>query len=153
MDVLAVDLSARMARLSSARLGPHRVVRASCSRLPLQDASFDVVLCVAVLHHLPDRSSRAGCLAEIGRVLAPGGRALVSVWSERAPRFASVGPDQEVRVPFGSALRPYHLYTPGELEGECDLAGLLCEPFEEGENLCATVRRLPSADARGACRP
>lgn len=55
-----------------------RVRRASLLALPFGDASFDRVLCLDVLEHL-QYASQAAALAEIARVLAAGGEALVSV--------------------------------------------------------------------------
>lgn len=46
------------------------------NRLPFRDAAFDTVLCTEVLEHLP---SPERCIAEIARVLAPGGRLLLTV--------------------------------------------------------------------------
>ncbi len=45
-------------------------------RLPYPDGSFDVVLSSLMMHHLPDDLKREG-MAEIARVLKPGGRLLV----------------------------------------------------------------------------
>src|SRR5947208_4841301 len=69
------DISPGMVRtlaLNAARLGLQvRAARADAESLPFPDASFDLVLGHAVLHHLPDLGR---AFAEFHRVLAPGGR-------------------------------------------------------------------------------
>jgi SAM-dependent methyltransferase len=55
-----------------------RVTRGSLTALPYRDGEFDRALCLDVLEHLSfDEQPRA--LAELWRVLKPGGRLLVSV--------------------------------------------------------------------------
>jgi len=46
------------------------------ARLPFRSASYDTLLAVEVLEHVPDASS---CVAEFARVLVPGGRLLLTV--------------------------------------------------------------------------
>ncbi len=57
--------------------------------LPYADASFDVVLCQQVLHLIPNR---AAALADMRRVLVPGGRLGLSVWRamEYSPAFIPI---------------------------------------------------------------
>jgi ubiquinone/menaquinone biosynthesis C-methylase UbiE len=64
-----------------------RYLAGSAERIPLPDASCDVVLMFLSFHHFPDR---AGAAAEIARVLAPGGRVLVrSTFADRMERFGT----------------------------------------------------------------
>lgn len=74
-------------------------------RLPFADASFDSVICVSVLEHLTDDRQRATALRELGRVLRPGGRAVVTL---------------DVNLD-GSALNIYRFDHPETLDGLCML--------------------------------
>lgn len=58
------------------KTGPHVTTIGDLVRLPFANASFDVVVCIHVLEHIPD--DRRG-ISELFRVLKPGGWALVSV--------------------------------------------------------------------------
>jgi ubiquinone/menaquinone biosynthesis C-methylase UbiE len=57
----------------------------NAAALPFADATFDVVLCQQGLQHIEDREA---AVREMRRVLVPGGRAVVSMFSQRT--------DQEV---------------------------------------------------------
>jgi ubiquinone/menaquinone biosynthesis C-methylase UbiE len=74
--LVCFDLSFQMLRRARNRLKssiPQSLV-ADLTRLPFADASFDCVTCGFVLEHLPD--ARLG-LAELARVMVPGGRMLL----------------------------------------------------------------------------
>lgn len=58
------------------------VAVADAARLPLAGASVDLVWCIHVLHHLPDPSA---VLAEIHRVLRPGGSLVLAESVEDNP--------------------------------------------------------------------
>jgi ubiquinone/menaquinone biosynthesis C-methylase UbiE len=78
-EVVGVDPSRRMRRMAerfTARLRPKvTVLDGSAERLPLEDRSATVAWAVASVHHWDDVD--AG-LAELHRVLAPGGRVLLA---------------------------------------------------------------------------
>jgi SAM-dependent methyltransferase len=65
--------------------------RVDVVRMPFEDASFDIVLCSHVLEHVPDDRT---AIAEIRRVLRPGGRAIiiVPVKIERTEEFLDPSP-------------------------------------------------------------
>jgi ubiquinone/menaquinone biosynthesis C-methylase UbiE len=80
-QVTAVDVSQAMCtRLSelveSAGLQNVTIVCADASRLPLSDRSFDLAISNYCLHHLDD-AGKAQALAELARVLRPGGRLVI----------------------------------------------------------------------------
>ena len=87
---IGIDLSSGMARFSATRKGL-TVAQASATDLPFADGSFDVVYSFKVLPHVPDLGA---AIAEIRRVLRPGGRAFVEVynpWSLKRLAAAATG--------------------------------------------------------------
>ena len=54
-------------------------------RLPFPDQTFDAVLSTLMMHHLPAPLKRQG-LAEIGRVLKPGGRVVIADFTRKQER-------------------------------------------------------------------
>jgi ubiquinone/menaquinone biosynthesis C-methylase UbiE len=78
--VAGLDVNAGLlgvARAASAHITPAiKWYETSAESIPLPEDTFDVVLCQLGLMFIPDK---AGALREMHRVLAPGGRALVSV--------------------------------------------------------------------------
>jgi ubiquinone/menaquinone biosynthesis C-methylase UbiE len=72
-DVVGVDISRAMLTRAHERIGA-RVAEADAHRLPFPDTSVDGALTIWVLHLVADP---AGVVAEIARVLRPGGRFVV----------------------------------------------------------------------------
>lgn len=85
-------------RAQAARRGGLRIVAAVGEALPWPDASVDGLLAHEVLEHVADDRR---CLAEIARVLAPGGRALIFVPNRGWP-FETHGIQWRGRYRFGN---------------------------------------------------
>lgn len=89
-NIAGADVSAPMigkAREVAPELAWHE---ADAVALPFADRAFDLVLSQQMLQFVPDRRA---ALREVRRVLAPGGRLLVSTWRPRAhqPLFEALG--------------------------------------------------------------
>ena len=76
-EVVALDVSERMVELARGRGVDARV--GDVQALPFADASFDTVVAAWMLYHVPDLDRG---LAEIARVLAPGGQLVAVTNSE-----------------------------------------------------------------------
>ena len=93
----SVQMIARARRKAARRSLPIDFQVGLIEQLAFPDQSFDVVLSTMMMHHLPDDLKRQG-LAEIARVLKPGGRLLVLDFNRleehhgRPARPAQTGP-------------------------------------------------------------
>ena len=126
--VIGLDVSAGLLRTAHERARERgfadslELVQGDAASLPLRSDTVDVAVYVATLHHLRPREQRIASLSELARVLAPGGRALVSAWSTAHDRFdATSGFDTTVAwtLPGGERVpRFYHIYAPAEFESD-----------------------------------
>jgi SAM-dependent methyltransferase len=115
VELVAVDISARMVELTAARGIDARV--ADVQALPFEDAEFDVAVANWVLYHAPDVDL---AIRELARVLRPGGRLVaatlgvdhtVEVWRlvggepTRDLSFWSENGEERLRKAFSSVQR------------------------------------------------
>jgi ubiquinone/menaquinone biosynthesis C-methylase UbiE len=149
--VVGLDASRALLRIARERASERGYadafapVAGDAGSLPLRDGSVDAAVHVATLHHLRSRERRVGALTELGRVLAPGAPALVSVWSVTHDRFdADRGHDRTVdwTLPGGETVaRFYHVYDPDEFDADLAASGLVVERTTVSSGNCyATVR-------------
>jgi SAM-dependent methyltransferase len=110
--VVGADLNEQMLDVARAADPAIEWIQADAAALPLPDDAFDRVYCQQGLQFMPDP---AAAVAEMRRVLAPGGRLAVSVW------------------------RPSETYETlaGLLDAES--AAIMRSPFAGGDELCALV--------------
>ena len=104
-DYHGLDIAAGPVRMMQARLGriegakPEQVVQGSALAMPFADASFEEVVAIGCLHHTGDLF---GSLAEVRRVLRPGGRLVMMVYNRHSLRRALAAP----RLPCARRARP-----------------------------------------------
>ncbi|MBI2076964.1 MAG: class I SAM-dependent methyltransferase [Euryarchaeota archaeon] len=96
LDVVALDFSRRLLHHTRRQSERADLVEAAVERIPFRDSTFDAGIAAAVLHHVRGAEERIAVVRELVRVLRPGARLLLSVWSRDQPRF---GPGKEPRPP------------------------------------------------------
>ena len=69
----AVEENVNLGKELHPEIADHLQVADMREPLPFADASFDVVLCNAVIQHLPSETAETKTIPELTRVLAPGG--------------------------------------------------------------------------------
>ena len=85
-DVTGIDLDPAMIERAAARgAGAGRYLAADVAALPFEDDAFDLAVSTLSMHHWAD--AHAG-IAEVGRVVRPGGRVLVWDLRRGAPLHA-----------------------------------------------------------------
>jgi ubiquinone/menaquinone biosynthesis C-methylase UbiE len=120
--VVGLDFSAGMLEQARARLGSTEtatLVRGDATRLPFADAAFDAAVSTEAFHWFPDQDA---ALAEIHRVLRPGGRLLLALVS---PPFEFIADAFEVGMRMVG--QPLWWTTPSRLAAQVTRAGFRVE--------------------------
>ncbi len=136
--VVGLDLAASMVRIASAHAAARSLrncvfVEGDAERLPFADGAFDVVTCLFGLMLVP---RPALAVAEIRRVLRPGGRAGFVVWSttQEMPFFKIAGEALKQAVPDlppPAGPGPCALGAPGALEAALSAGGFVVPPVQK----------------------
>ncbi|MCX8181768.1 MAG: class I SAM-dependent methyltransferase [Candidatus Methanomethyliaceae archaeon] len=140
---VAADVSSEMLKVLMSNLkGDYQIsiqpVRCDALYLPFMDSTFDKVIFVATVHHIPGRLARLRAMKEVKRVLKRNGLTLVTAWSLVQPRFIRRLPALlinwikgrefgDLYVPWGEKKRFYHLFTLRELRALLEDSGFLVE--------------------------
>ncbi|MFJ8041871.1 class I SAM-dependent methyltransferase [Kitasatospora sp. NPDC096147] len=100
--VLGMDLTPEMVALAATRPGA-LVTVADCTRLPLPEATADLLLAAGLLGHLPEPAT---ALREFARVTRPGGRLALYLPLSRTALAARHGRDPATDPQAEPVLRP-----------------------------------------------
>jgi ubiquinone/menaquinone biosynthesis C-methylase UbiE len=147
-----VDLSPGM--LEHARLRGLSVREGDATAIPCPDASFDVVYAFKVLAHIPD-VDRA--IAEMFRVVRPGGHVLVEVYNRNSLRFVSraLAGARRIGASHAESDVPTRWETLAQAPARC--ARRACRrrpnPHAPRASACDSARRLALATRGASCLP
>lgn len=111
---------------------------------PLHSAAFDALLSTQVIHHATIAGVRQA-IAEIHRVLAPGGLAMISVGARRddGAAYDEIEPGTFVPLSGDEKGLPHHLFSPDELRAELAAFHVLEIALRaEGKVLIARIETL-----------
>jgi tellurite methyltransferase len=101
-DAEAVAAARRLFAALASSLAADRVLEGPLDMLPWPDATMEAVVCSAVLHFARDRDHFDGMLAEMWRVLAPGGMFFARLASSIGIESLIEASAGRVRLPDGS---------------------------------------------------
>ena len=116
-EMAGVDPSEGMLEVLRTRSPRVKATRASGTELPFESDSFELALSVAVMHHIAAADAVAATLAEMVRVIRPGGRVVVWDHNPRNPYWPRI----MARVPQDSGEE--RLIGERELIGGLERAG------------------------------
>jgi len=142
--VIALDISKEMLNMTKSKLLKNKIfcnadiIQASITHLPLRRNIFNLVMCIATLHHIPTRTDRISTLNEMYKILKENGLLLISVWNLlqlhhikniiKTFILTKKLTFKDVYVPWKHKgqvlLRYYHLYTKEELTSDFRIANI-----------------------------
>ncbi|GAA4700422.1 hypothetical protein GCM10023215_43980 [Pseudonocardia yuanmonensis] len=137
--VIGVDQSAEMLERARAKVPGGRFVEGGLTDLPLPDAAVDAALCALALVHLPDV---APAVAELARVVRPGGRILIS---DVHPFLVQLGWQAQFPVGDGRAFVRLHRHRVTDYAAAALAAGLVVSGVEEPA-LTPEAARTPTTE-------
>jgi ubiquinone/menaquinone biosynthesis C-methylase UbiE len=136
-SAVGVELSPAMAERARAAAPSADVLVGNATTLDFDDGSFDVVLSAFTVFFMPDPTA---ALTEWGRVLAPGGRIVLSTWAANDPRWDF---EREIRRGFLGELGPAFL-------DEMREALSLLERFDDQQKVADELGAAGFADIESA---
>lgn len=75
-----LDISQELVKLAKKSVPKGHFVVGDLLKTPYKDNEFDLIICMATLHHIPSKSARNDALREIYRITKPGGNILITIW-------------------------------------------------------------------------
>jgi SAM-dependent methyltransferase len=121
--VTAIEIDPELASALRARMSgrPVEVITADATAMPLPAGRFSAAACFTMLHHIPDAAGQDRALAEVARVLRPGG-VLLGTDGQDTPARRALHVD-DVFTPIDPDVLPARLAAAGFAEAGVESNG------------------------------
>lgn len=112
------------------------IINSNITKIDLENQKADGIICIAVFHHLSTLENRIDALKEMKRLLKPGGKILLSIWSINQPiktrrKFNNYGNNIVIWNSYGKIYeRYYYIFKIDEIKSLFRLLGLLVLKYE-----------------------
>lgn len=106
------------------------VINCNMTKVNLENEKVDGIICIAVFHHLSTLENRIEALREMKRLVKPGGKILLSVWSINQPqktrrKFNNYGNNIVIWNSYGKLFeRYYYIFKIDEIKSLFRMVGL-----------------------------
>lgn len=107
-----------------------QAINANIINIPLEDDTADAIVCIAMFHQLSNYENRLKALQELKRLIKPGCKILLSIWSINQPAktrrtFDKYGDNIVLWNNYGSIYeRYYYIFQIDEIKDLFEKAGL-----------------------------
>jgi ubiquinone/menaquinone biosynthesis C-methylase UbiE len=111
-DYTGLDKSGELIKKAKEKYPKQNFLVGDALNLPFEDNSFDYVISIAVIHHMPTKKTRKKFLKEIKRVLKSEGEARISTWnyleSKKSLYFKNLFKKVIGKIAFRDVFIPWH---------------------------------------------
>lgn len=106
-----IDQSEELVKIAKNRYPEGHFIIGNILETPYKNEQFDIVICLATLHHVPTGKLRNQAIGEIYRILKPGGILLMTNWYFwNKPKYLKMLV-ADTSLPFGDFMMPWKLGT------------------------------------------
>ncbi len=128
-DIISIGCDRSLRLLEVSKTDQFEVFCCDAVKLPFRNSSFDAAICIAVMHHLATVDRRVAVIAELVRIVRPGGRIMVQAWAQEQEQGSKrTFEKQDVFVPWRLQKR-YNV--DGLLEKEAEVEESEGNDFQE----------------------
>jgi alkylated DNA repair protein alkB family protein 8 len=132
---MGIDVCQKFLEMSKSK---GEMARADQALLPFRTETFDVLISIAVFHHLPTEEERLQCAEDMMRILRKGGKLFLQNFEKRDSQTSDIflkwkNPDNQVYN------RYYHRFTENELQNY--FKDYECEVIREANNIIFIITK------------